>query len=352
MKARLGITLSFVLAHLNVSATRYFMEDIVSTSSTKRSQVLILAAATIAIGGAIGIFKLLPHHDADKPGGLSASQGEPANKKEPGENQSGLPKNSSVPQKNAKGENLSGPTPPSPLAPIPGKTYPMRNLNAEFASLSEKAQSGDSMAARTLSNALQLCANVPKTFDELDSATANANRQNLAPNWAALLQYDLEYKKSLYNQCEGTTSAEVGTRAKWLGLLAQSGDSDARLQYVAGARPTDIAAADFDQQLSQYKQNAAQYIQSEIDSGNPKGLLTMGLQYYDSPIQFEGIVPLYSADNVKAYSYFYAYGLADPSSQSAVSILANLQNQLSPSQLQEAMSNGTNLYNNCCKRKN
>jgi len=236
----------------------------------------------------------------------------------------------------------------SPLAPVPGKTYPITNLGTEFSTLAEKAQSGDVIAARTLSQALQVCAHVPKTFEELDSATATANSPNLAPNWAAILQNGLEDKRRLFNQCAGTTADEVATQGKWLGLLAAAGDSTARLEYVSGSRPTDFMAADYDQRLAQFKQNAAQYIQDEISSGNPAGLLTMGLQYYDSPVKIDGVVPLYSSDNTKAYSYFYAYSLADSSNQSVISILASLQNQLSAAQIQEATGTGTAIFNQCC----
>jgi hypothetical protein len=130
-------------------------------------------------------------------------------------------------------------TQPSPLAEIPGKTYPVSNLNAEFASLSDKAAHGDLIAARTLADALQKCANVPKSVDELDKEIADATRPNLDPGWAEFLQSGLGYKRQLFGQCQGTTPTQIATRGKWVGILAEAGDSEARLIYAGTARPTD-----------------------------------------------------------------------------------------------------------------
>ena len=328
-----------------------YLEEFVSNPLTGKSTVLRSTAALVIAAGVYGILKLWPAYSppALNPGAQTA---QPQISEQKAKNSGSNAQPSSTSNQGTANSASS-----FPLAEIPGKTYPIQNLASEFASLSGKAEHGDLKAARTLAQALQTCSGVPKTFEELDKAVANANRPNLAPNWADLEQYDLAYKKSLFNQCVGTTPEEVATHAKWIGLLAEAGDAEARLEYVAAARPTDYMAADYSKQLDDYKKNAPRYIQSEIDAGNPNGLLTMALQY--EAFQFssqnsDGTIgnagPLFAPDPVKAYTYFYAYALSGgDANNSTVTILASLQGQLTPAQLQAATAAGTQIYNKCCK---
>lgn len=316
-----------------------------SKRAVGKSSILVFSAALVGLG-AYGIVELWPAHN---PQALNVA-GQSAQRQIFG--QEAKSSGSSAQQRSSSNQSATSSTPGSPLAEVPGKTYPIRNLADEFASLSDKAEHGDLRAARTLVNSLRICSDVPKTFEELDKATAHANRPNLAPNWAVLEQYELADKKSLFDQCAGTTPEEIATQAKWIELLAEAGDAEARLQYVWAARPTDDRAADFEKQQADYKEKAVKYIQNEIDAGNPEGLLAMAFQYEGIQINSGGqsLRALYAPDSVKAYSYLYAYALtSDDASSREITTLASLQGELTPAQLQMAIAAGNQIYDKCCK---
>lgn len=312
-----------------------------------KSTVLRSAAALVIAAGIYAILKLWPAHGP--PALNPASQTAQPQISEQKAKNSGI---SAQPRLTSK-QRTTNSASSSPLAEIPGKTYPIQNLASEYASLAGKAEHGDLKAARTLVSALQTCSGVPKTLEELNNAVENANRPNLAPNWAEIEQHDLAEKKSLFYQCAGTTPGQVATRAKWIGLLAEAGDAEARLDYVWAARPMDDKLADYDQQLADYKANSVKYIQSEIDAGNPDGLLAMAFQYEGMAINSGGVIrtPVVAPDPVKAYMYTFAYALSNggTDSDTTISTLSYLQNQLTPAQLQSATAEGTRIYDQCCK---
>jgi hypothetical protein len=234
---------------------------------------------------------------------------------------------------------------------VPGETYDVKNLAAEFSTLSARAEKGDLAASRTLYRSLVACARAPKSEAELKGLQDAADSEVTSKGAPGHLSDRFNTAYSLWSHCGSLTLDQQDQVRKFVGQLADAGDKQARLEYPMAANPTDFGNADYQQQKQEFVERAKSYLNEEIDSGNDTALLSMALGYMQPVIQGK-YVP-FNVDPYLAYEYFYAYGLSPTGQQkgdSVPSTLARLESQLDPQQIQEARNAAENIVKGCCSK--
>jgi hypothetical protein len=241
----------------------------------------------------------------------------------------------------------------SAASKVPAKhvsVYKIKNLASEFSKLASAADKGDLIASRTLYRTLQDCRVAPKNAKSLEDLRKNI--QDKKSYYESLPGGAEEYllsQTAQYNRCGEPSADQSKSLARWAAQLADAGDSEARIEFAMIAQPMDFHDADYDEQRSKFVDKAKNYINEEIDSGNAGALLAMALGYM--PPIVDGNSTPFQVNPFLAYEYYYAYAMsseASPYSQSVTNILAKLEGQLSPQQVEEGRSAGASIFSHCC----
>lgn len=236
------------------------------------------------------------------------------------------------------------------FAGSPGQRYPVSNLQAQFADLARNATAGDLIAVRTLNRALRVCDGAPRNAEDLASAERKFEDPNFRfSKYTAQGAEVLAAKKSLYLHCGALTDEQRKSRADWTRILADSGDSQARLEYYRVAQPDGMDMTDYSQRHEQFVEEAQRYLNAEIESGDPLALSAMANAYMPNAVS--GRAAPFEQNPALAYAYFYAYSLSSEGREYTdinAGILAQLEPLLSPDEIEEARTTGTQIMNRCC----
>ena len=228
----------------------------------------------------------------------------------------------------------------------PGKLLTIRNLQEEFPGLAAKAAKGDLIAARTLFYGLGACGSAP-TYERLQQIAQKSNHPSSKYAVStAQGKANLDYARSWYAHCGELTSDQRRSIRTWTALLADAGDSQARLGFADTNQPEELDAPDYPAREAAFQQQAKAYVNAEINDGNTDALLAMANGYSRSPFSGQGTP--FGIDPEMAYAYGYAYGLTTSPAIDVSRNLAGLEEKLTPEQIKEAESLGTSIYQGCC----
>jgi hypothetical protein len=230
----------------------------------------------------------------------------------------------------------------------PGETYTVQNLAVEFASLSQKARSGDLIASRTLFEGIVKCDGAPHTLKRMqrmqaitaaDDARAAAEGRSSGSDPVAS-QTSIE---ELFRRCGGLDEDHVLARAEFGRQLADSGDEFARLQHQEWALQS-VEGPDYAGQISEVRTQSARYLDEELARGNSRAL-SWYASLHTSP-------RLGAVDPYQGYLYSYAYAQTPglPAGHVTYFALAAAEAQLTPEQVARAQREGVALFNRCCRR--
>jgi len=209
---------------------------------------------------------------------------------------------------------------------VPGK------LSDVLSELVPRAEAGDAQAAYQLfvkindcKGALEGAASAQQTTDEAVQAVQKA--------WLADTLKKLE-------DCEGLTDELIGSRAKWLTMAADNGDSLAQLTYAASS---DLIVGGASQMLSNpravedYRTKSLRFLTALADRGDVSAILQLSTAY-----RVGILVP---QDRVRAYAYAY---LANLISGASIDIVHALGAKLTNEQRLEGEHLAISLHRRCC----
>jgi hypothetical protein len=237
-----------------------------------------------------------------------------------------------------------------PFAETPGETYAVGRLADDFARLAAQADNGDMVAARTLSRSLLACNSAPSSAEAV-RLLAESARDGLHDYswWPGGAEDYVEHQKQLYQRCGALSASRLGSRSRWIEMLAVAGDSEARVQYAVTGIPNDPHRIDSEADHREFVRRAEGYLQSEIDAGNASALSAMANAYSRPPIV--GAESSFGIDPSRAYKYYYAYALTEQGSlysSSLETILARLEKNMDPQEVSNLRQQGESIYQQCC----
>jgi hypothetical protein len=246
-----------------------------------------------------------------------------------------------------------------PFAGIPGETYAVGNLADDYARLTKLADGGDLLAARTLERTLVACSYAVRTQHELDALLAKIADPNYRYDAHGGGEQRRQHEVALFEHCRGIDNAHIADRGKWIAQLAAAGDLAARLEFAQTGQP-DPMRTDYDELRADFLAKAHGYLDEEIAHGEIEALIQMGFGYL--PRDPSNGSPVFGADAMTAYAYYYAYGLAGGDRESFVvengkatdittMTLANLESRLTSAQIEQARQRGAQIYAQCCAGK-
>jgi hypothetical protein len=250
----------------------------------------------------------------------------------------------------------TGATSPVPRAPAPptgilsvfegeaGVRYRVTNLQVQYHDLVRKASSGDLVAARTLADALMACKPVPRSPRALQERLTKVRDGKLVSNIAI--------EQALAARCGELTNDEIATRSDWIALLAEAGDSAARLAYPFSSQPRNVESSSYAEDVRAFRENAERMLQEEIEKGSTDALSVMARAHLHPIIK--GVTAPFEPNEAKAYAYYYAMlRTLNPSDSRAGEIrrtLQRLEGSLGPDVVARAEEEGYALYRRCCGR--
>ncbi|MGB0133332.1 hypothetical protein [Dokdonella sp.] len=223
----------------------------------------------------------------------------------------------------------------------PGQSLRITNLSDQYSALAALAAQGDVVAARTLFRGLNICEQSPLDAKELSNFETKGNDPNsLFYSGTASGKQSLERARTLYPHCKGLTASQITAKRMWVAQLAEAGDSEARLKFQY-YRPEDFDQIDYAERFNAFQEQARSYLNAEVSAGNPDGLLAMANGHM--PAVSENQHMAFQADPFTAYTYYYAYGMTPHPDFDVTNLLARLQDQLSPVQIQDATNRAIEL---------
>ena len=248
--------------------------------------------------------------------------------------------------------------------PLPGQAdhYVVTRLASQFDEFARLARGGDRSAARALYEALQDCQNSPVNARELDDfrrrvADPSSVFASMVP---AERQRQVDERASLYEHCGDLSSFQRRSLSDWALQLAEAGDADVRLRYAFVGKPTDFTDPELGKKYQAFVARAKSYLEAAIDGGDPSALVAMAQAYMPSIIVGTELDQPFGVDLAQAYAYYYAYGLTgnvlativtDQATYNAVDgILARLEGQMTPQQLESAREAGRSIFERCCRQ--
>ena len=237
-----------------------------------------------------------------------------------------------------------------PFAEVPGETYAVARVADDYAGLAQRADDGDMVAARTLSRSLLACNMAPKSADDLRILAESArDGKHDYSWWPAGAEAYVEHQTQLYQRCGSLSDSQLGSRSRWIELLAAAGDSEARVQYPFTNQPNDPHRIDTGADKREFVRVAQGYLQSEIEAGNASALSAMALAY-SRPVLVGQESP-FGVDTSRAYIYRYAYALTEEGRLYASSLetsLARLEKDLDPQEVSNLRRQAETIYQQCC----
>lgn len=228
--------------------------------------------------------------------------------------------------------------------------YAIRQLLSDFPRLAALAQSGDLVAAKVLWRALERCSQGPRNQAELDAKlrTILSDRYTVPEFVSGGRSEMAENVKRHFSRCGELLPDQINSKRKWVAQLAEAGDMEARIEFPFAAQPGDIELSDFAERRNAFVEKAKEYLNAEIASGNASALSAMAHAYM--PPIIAGQTTPFTVDDEQAYKYYFAYALSENAPAGVVTIIARLENSLTPQQIQHAREDGRRIFDECCRR--
>ncbi|NCT67214.1 MAG: hypothetical protein GXC76_06140 [Rhodanobacteraceae bacterium] len=232
---------------------------------------------------------------------------------------------------------------------IRDRGYVVDNLSKDFNRFLAMSKAGDIQASRALLDALVKCKNADISQRSLTIARDRLEKETNTQERGALAD-QIRFHQNILSYCgEGSGGTDRKSALRFVTKqLAESGDSDARLKYPMLGQPENDGSPDFDERRSEFISDAKKYLANEISAGNSAALNVMAQAYMPPPV--EGMITPFTVDSGKAYTYYYAFGLASPEKnipRHIESILAGLENKLSPEEIEEHRREAARIAS-CC----
>lgn len=143
--------------------------------------------------------------------------------------------------------------------------------------------------------------------------------------------------------CDGISEDTIDGASRWLESAADGGHLGAQLLYAADPGITLGDAAEMlknPDAARVYKEKSMRYLLDASRTGSIDALLRVGNSYYNGVLAEQ--------DNTKSYSFYHAVELVDPSLVPS-SRMVELTKSLSTSELENATTQGRQVYEQCCK---
>jgi hypothetical protein len=212
--------------------------------------------------------------------------------------------------------------------------------------LAARARDGDIIAARTLFRGLTTCHGAPLSDRALKRFEEKVENPDYRFYGTEQGRQNLERARSRYRHCNGLSRDQINSKPRWSAQLAEAGDSQARFEYMYLNAPMDVDMKGYPERVEAFRNRALGYLNAEIESGNPHGLLAMANSHLPSVVQ--GQPSPFELDPAMAYANYYAYGLTSNPEIDVARILVRLETELTPEQIQEARISGTAIFEHCC----
>lgn len=186
-----------------------------------------------------------------------------------------------------------------------GMTYQLKNYQGQFDGWVQLMRSGDLNAARALWKASLACSQrgfAPysrESFDDLNREELDRAKQSgEEPDKSVLLRNAV-----LYSRCGNITERQRAVALEALKVLAESGDWDARRDFITLGRP-DVQGRSLNtgnRLLHEHRKQANDYLSEGIASGKVEALLLASALH--GPQDYTGPQSLVAADPVKVLAH-------------------------------------------------
>lgn len=182
------------------------------------------------------------------------------------------------------------------------------NVPAQFNGWVQRMRAGDLDAARILWHALLVCSRFgsapysPESYAEMRQLIDDRS-ESAGP---AETMRDRARLSIAYGRCGNVSQEQRALAVEALLLLAESGDSRARLDFAWHGIPdtSRSSPATAAQKASDYHRKAVEFLQAEASLGNPDAF--MALAYQHMPAGSDVPPNLFPADSIQALAYSLA----------------------------------------------
>jgi hypothetical protein len=205
----------------------------------------------------------------------------------------------------------------------------------------KRARGGDVDAMKALYRGLHHCIGIPKNQQELEqnmrAIAADADDENRANSVASARRF----QSRLQSLCSRTGPHPENEHYQWLLAAAETGDSQAKLDFIVYGAPDPQQKLNAAEQRAAHRRLGKEYLEEEIAARNPQALWAASMSFDQN-----GIFP---PDPQSEYMYLYAYSLSTAGGGDAVfARLQSLRNRMSDAMLASATQRGEELYRGCC----
>lgn len=210
--------------------------------------------------------------------------------------------------------------------PVPGK------LKDVIDELAPRAEAGDALAAHQLFIKINDC---KWAMDASTEARATADEATQAAEKARLSE-----ALARLESCEGITQDLIDSRAKWLTMAADNGDTLAQLTYASSSSLILGGAAQMmanPRAVEDFKRKSLNFLMPLAERGNVSAILQL-CNAYETGV----LVP---EDRVRAFAYAYLANLITGRSQNLVEVIGR---NLTVEQQQQGQQIAISLHRRCC----
>jgi len=233
----------------------------------------------------------------------------------------------------------------SQLDEIPNLTYEVSNLGAQFEYLAAAAAGGDIKAIRTLYRALKACpATLPRDPVELqrvqDSIDSGTRSEYLGPRESPETGH--ARLAALRSRCGFVSPLAYERMYDYLIVLADAGDSGARLDFPFRDEYIDWRSPDATRQRQEHASRSLNYLELELAAGNLDALAAISRTFRDGQIR--------PRDSILAYAYLYAATLGPGEHRVRMDTLQGMRSRMTPEQLEQATTQALQIFSTCFKQ--
>ena len=216
-----------------------------------------------------------------------------------------------------------------------------RPLSAGFYLFAQQAERGDTEAMQLLFHELGRCRSAPRSGSGMLEDAQRIRRRAEAEGKDA--EHSLSQMQKAARRCAGITDAMLATHSRWGSMLAERGDTLARLQFQEFAKP-DPLDPEYAERLTDVSQRARSYLDDLLEQGEPAALFA-----YQQLLGSNRLMP---RDAFGAYMHGFAFTqvASPPPGHAAWHGLQSAAARLTPEQVQLAERQGMALLNRCCRR--
>jgi hypothetical protein len=141
-----------------------------------------------------------------------------------------------------------------------------------------------------------------------------------------------------YERCVAVPLETRRSRTEILALSADSGDDEEKLKFVNEGMPSESDA----ESMALYQEKARGYLDVLLGKGNAAALRAKAIAYSKGSA--------YPRDPAKAYSYLFAYAIAEPKDTNVAATLAMVESGIDPRVIDSLRAVGSDLAKCCSKQ--